>query len=149
MARKKAQASEKEKPAKEKPAKKEKPATSVVDQLLDDLSRAPEDWKLRGVVADWYEDNDRSEEAAALRWMIKNKKRPYHGSASSATWFNLDTVSAGLGDPESDIPGAVFKHLEGGKAVANHMTFPSLREAEEAFLAGWVKARKQGWKGKE
>lgn len=123
---------------------------SIRDQMLDDLAKVPEDWKLRGMIADWCEDNDRPDEAAALRWMVKHQKRPYHGTTSrSATWFNAETIGPGLGDPESDLPEPVFAQLEGGKPVANHMTYPGLREAEEAFLAAYVKARKQGWKGGE
>lgn len=119
---------------------------SILDQLLNDLGQTPDDWKLRGVLADWFEDNSRPEESACVRWMIRHQKRPYHGSSSGATWFNADTVADGLGDPESDIPGSVFELLEGGKSVANHMTFPNVRAAEEAFIAGWTRARKKGWK---
>src|SRR5262249_18385246 len=67
-------------------------------------------------------------------------------SSPSASWFNADTVSPGLGDPESDVPGALFELLDGGKQTANHKTFADLKSAEEAFLAAWVKARKGGWK---
>jgi hypothetical protein len=119
---------------------------STREQLLNDLCGAPEDWALRGVLADWCEDNSLSEEAACLRWMVEQRKRPYHAAERGATWFNADTVSPGLGDPESDIPGALFKALEGGKEVANHKSFPSVRDAEESFLAAWGKARKAGWK---
>jgi len=119
---------------------------SVRDQLLDDLVRKPEDWKLRGVLADWFDDNNHPEEAACLRWMITHQKRPYHGSSPSASWFNADTVSPGLGDPESDVPGALFELLDGGKQTANHKTFADLKSAEEAFLVAWLKARKGGWK---
>jgi hypothetical protein len=118
---------------------------SILDQFLDDLADKPEDWTLRGVVADWAEDNDRADLAACLRWMIKNEKRPYHGSTGGATWFNAETVSDGLGDPQSDIPAALFKLLEGGKEVANHKSFPSLRAAEESFQSAWAAARTRGW----
>src|SRR5262249_10285836 len=76
---------------------------SVRDQLLDDLCAAvskeksddpaavAEAWKLRNLLADWFEDNNHHEEAACLRWMLENKKRPYHGSSPSASWFNEDT----------------------------------------------------------
>jgi uncharacterized protein (TIGR02996 family) len=119
---------------------------STQEQLLDDLCRAPEDWKLRGVLADWFEDNNQTEAAACLRWMIRNQKRPYHGANRGATWFNADTVAPGLGDPESDIPGDLFKLLEGGKEVANHKSFTALRDAEESILAAWARAREGGWK---
>jgi hypothetical protein len=131
---------------------------SVRDQLLDDLcaaiskeSRDDEATvanarKLRNVLADWFEDNNHRDEAECLRWMIENQKRPYHGSNPQASWFNADTVSAGLGDPESDIPGPLYQHLEGGKVTANHQTFDTIKAAEEAFIAAFVKAVKGGWK---
>jgi hypothetical protein len=119
---------------------------SILDQLLKDLSGAPDDWSLRGVIADWAEDNNRPQLAECLRWMIRQHKRPYHGSSGGGTWFNEDTIAEGLGDPESDIPGEVFTRLEGGNEVANHKTFPTLRAAEESFQEAWEKARADGWK---
>jgi hypothetical protein len=118
---------------------------TILEQFLNDLGTTPEDWNLRGVVADWAEDNNRPELAECLRWMIRQRKRPYHGASATGTWFNAETVSEGLGDPESDIPAAVYRSLEGGKEVANHKSFPSLRAAEESFQAAWAKARAGGW----
>ena len=118
---------------------------SILHQLLTDLAAAPEDWRLRGVLADWYEDNGQPQHAECLRWMVAQRKRPYPGSANRATWFNADTISSGLGDPESDVPGAVYDRLEGGKEVANHKTFKSTRDAEEAFHRAWAGARQGGW----
>jgi hypothetical protein len=118
---------------------------SILDQFLEDLQKAPEDWSLRGVIADWGEDNNRPELAGCLRWMIRKRKRPYHGASGAATWFNAETVAQDLGDPESDIPAAIFNLLEGGEEVANHKSFPSLRAAEEALQAAWKKACDAGW----
>ncbi len=122
---------------------------STQEQLLDDLASAPGDWKLRGVLADWYEDNDQPEEAACLRWMIQQHKRPYRESDHGASWFNADTVPPGLGDPESDIPGPLFQELEGGLVLGNHRSFPTVRAAEEALLAAWRRARQAGWQPAE
>lgn len=131
---------------------------SVRDQLLADLcaaiakeSRDDEASiatarKFRNLLADWFDDNNLPDEAECLRWMLEHQKRPYHGSSPQASWFNKDTISPGLGDPESDVPGGVYQHLEGGKVTANHRTFDTLEAAEKAFLAAWVKARKGGWK---
>lgn len=118
---------------------------SILQQLLADLADAPGDWKLRGVLADWCEDNREPVLAECLRWMIARQKRPYVGSADRASWFNADTISDGLGDPESDVPGPVYDLLEGGNQTANHKTFASPRHAEEAFLEAWARARAGGW----
>jgi hypothetical protein len=118
---------------------------SILDQFLQDLADKPDDWNLRGVVADWAEDNNRPDLAECLRWMIKHNKRPYPSSSGGATWFNAETISTGLGDPESDIPAALFGLLQGGQEVAHHKSFPSLRAAEESFQAAWTAARARGW----
>jgi uncharacterized protein (TIGR02996 family) len=117
---------------------------SMVDQFLDDLSRNPDDWRLRGVFADWCEDNNELDRADCLRWMVRHKKRPHPGAYGRATWYDADTITVEL-DPESNIPGAIFELLEGGRAVARHQSFPAVRDAEEAFYAAWEKARKRGW----
>lgn len=118
---------------------------TIHSQLLTEVAADPEDWKLREVLADWFEDNSRPVCAECLRWMVRNKKRPYLGSADRASWFNAETIRSGLGDPASDIPGEVFKRLEGGKQIANHKKFESTRDAEEAFHKAWVSARQGGW----
>jgi hypothetical protein len=119
---------------------------SILDQFLADLAKQPEDWSLRGVIADWAEDNNRPQLAECLRWMAGKRKRPYQGSAGSWAWFNAETIADGLGDPESDIPSAVFAMMEGGDEIANHRSFATFRAAEESFQQAWVKARTSGWK---
>jgi hypothetical protein len=118
---------------------------SMVEQFLKDLETTPEDWRVRGIFADWCEDNTQPQLAACLRWMTRLHKRPYHGASGRATWFNADTISSGLGDPESDIPGVIYDLLEGGQKVANHKAYLSMRSAEEAFYSAWQKARERGW----
>ncbi len=114
-------------------------------QFVEGLAESPDDWALRNVFADWCAENDRQGVAACLLWMVRRKKRPYRGSGGRGTWFNADTISPGLGDPESDIPAAVFGLLEGGQAVANHKAYSTLAKAEEAFYAAWQRAREGGW----
>jgi uncharacterized protein (TIGR02996 family) len=121
---------------------------TILDQFLNDLAGAPEDWTLRGVLADWADDNSQPQLAECLRWMIRCQKRPYPDKSGRGTWFNAETIrkDLDLGDPESDIPAALFTQLEGGDEVKNHRLFKTLRAAEEAFQAAWVKAREKGWK---
>jgi uncharacterized protein (TIGR02996 family) len=116
----------------------------MIEGYYQDLARSPEDWALRSVFADWCDDNGKPEVAEALRWMVKNHKRPHSSSTESFTWFNADTIGKGLGDPESDIPGAYYKLLQGGQESANHKSYPSLRAAEEAFHAAWTAAAPKG-----
>jgi uncharacterized protein (TIGR02996 family) len=117
---------------------------AMLESFYEDLGRNPEDWKVRSVMADWFEDNANPTAAECLRWMIKHKKRPYHGSSGTFTWFNADSIDPGLGDPESDIPGVLYQHLK-GQETAHHKTYDKLRTAEEDFVAAWTLARQGGW----
>ena len=115
------------------------------EQFLADLLETPDDRTLRGVYADWCEDNDLPEAAECLRWMAAAGKRPMRGSTGIGVWFNGDTIAKGLGDEESDLPDGLYRRLEGGGEFVNHRTFGSLPEAERAIQTAWVKARKAGW----
>src|SRR5262245_21086062 len=104
---------------------------SMLKQLLEDIARSPDDWSLRGVLADWCEDNQQPQRAECLRWMIRQKKRPHKASGGQASWFNADKVQPDLGEPESDLPDALFRRLEGGWQAANHRTYGDFLQAEE------------------
>ena len=118
---------------------------ATLESLYEQLTDKPEDWALRNVLADWYEEQGQQAAADSLRWTVRRRKRPYHGSSSIFTWFNADAIGPGLGDPESDLPGALYKHLQGGTESAHHKSYKSLRAAEEAFQAAWSSARGGGW----
>lgn len=126
---------------------------SEYDVLLDDLCAEPDNWVLRGILADWYEDAGEGMKAECLAWSSQNHKRAHQekrkGSDNTEVplfvWFDASKVAPNLGDTESDLPGELFKHLGGGKAVANHMLYKTRREAEEALVAAWVAARAAGW----
>lgn len=113
--------------------------SSLEQQILNDLATTPEDWKLREILADYYEDNGKPLYADCLRWMAENNKRPFIDTNRSATWFNEDTISDELkeNDPASNIPGLLYERLEGGKEIVNHKTFKSVLDAEEAILKAW------------
>jgi hypothetical protein len=56
------------------------------------------------------------------------------------------TAEPNLGDPESDLPGAVYDLLVGGEEKGSHKSFPDPRAAEESFQAAWLAARERGWR---
>ncbi len=114
------------------------------------------------VLADWYEADGPDGKtdptgAEAVRWLLTPpdgksatavRHRPYspEGEGSeTGSWFNGTKIKdAGLEDPESDLPDVIYDALEGGKVTANHRTYPTAREAYEAFVAAFKKARKEG-----
>lgn len=118
---------------------------SMQDQFLLDLQQSPEDWNVRSIFADWCEDNDQPELAACLRWTVQAMKRPNLGSRGVGTWFNAATVDPALGEPASNIPEPLFRHLDGGNEVASQRTYASLTEAELALYRAWQLAGTQGW----
>jgi uncharacterized protein (TIGR02996 family) len=118
----------------------------MLEQFLKDLAGAPDDWALRGVFADWAEDHARPELADCLRWMVRRRKRPYRASGQRGVWFDADFTPAGLGDPESNIPGALYGYLTGGSVVAHHRIYPTLTGAEEALFGAWARAWAAGWR---
>lgn len=97
------------------------------------------------IAADWYEDNGNTVASEGLRWRFNNNKRPYL-TKSLAMWFNEDAVQGlDLGDPESDLPQAVYRLLL-GHTVSNHKVYQSAEQAEQDFVEAWVKAVSEGFK---
>ncbi len=120
----------------------------MFDKFVEDMNEDSDNWKLRSVIADWFEDNNQLAKAECFRWSVLNNKRPCRngGSKPAATyaWFNKDTISAGMTDPESDIPGKLYDCLP-GKSTANHKSYDTLREAEEALIEAYKLAVAKGW----
>jgi hypothetical protein len=102
---------------------------------------------LRNIFADWLEDNNEHDASECVRFTAAERKWPYSHAAATAeqsvaaAWFNAGKITAGMGHESSDLPEDLYKALEGGKEIANHRLYPSLREAEEALVASWKKVR--------
>jgi hypothetical protein len=119
----------------------------IYAKLLEDMVKDMDNWKLRSIIADWFEDQGRMLEAECYRWTVLNRKRPYNSadSGTNYTWFNKDAIVDNLGDPESDIPESLYKHMVGGKELANHKSYSSIAEAEQAFIDAYKVAISKGW----
>jgi hypothetical protein len=124
------------------------PATpTIIDSFFNDLAEHPDEFGLRGIFADWCEDNPElawANLAECMRWMIRHTKRPWRTVAGRGNWFNAAQVSPGIGDPSSDLPEFVYEYLEGGRVVLSRREYPTMREAEEAFYEAWKKALSKG-----
>jgi hypothetical protein len=121
----------------------------ITDQLYEKVGGGPEggpaEWEALEALAKLYERVGGHEAASALRWMARNRKRPYRSSGFAYTWFNANMIDPGLGDPESDIPGKLYERLLSGEETANHKSYRTLRAAEEDFFQAWTAARAGGW----
>jgi hypothetical protein len=118
-----------------------------LESLYETLSRAPNDWETRGILADWYEDAGQQAVAEALRWMVRERKRPYSAQGRSYHWFNAVRVSTDS-DSESDLPEPLYLQLTAREGLGTvFRDYTSLREAEEDFYRAFGEARRLGWTG--
>jgi hypothetical protein len=118
---------------------------TTLDTLYEGLTRTPEDWQLRTVLADWYEDVGQQDVADCLRWMAMHRKRPYRSGSGTYHWFNVERVTTAA-DPESDIPEAVYRRLRGREGLELvFRDYDNLKSADEDFYSAWREARRHGW----
>jgi hypothetical protein len=116
-----------------------------LDTLYEVLHQAANDWQAREILADWFEEAAQQACADCVRWMVKQHKRPYRSITGTYHWFNAQRVTT-ASDPESNIPEAIYRHLQGKEGLAMFFRdYPSLRQAEEDFYRAWQQAREQGW----
>jgi hypothetical protein len=120
-------------------------AMTTLDTLYEGLIRSPNDWELRAVLADWFEEAGQQSVADCLRWMVKHHKRPYRSTSGTYHWFNVERVTT-ASDPESDIPQPVYWHMSGQEGLETvFRDYADLKSADEDFYAAWQQARLGGW----
>lgn len=118
---------------------------TTLDTLYESLAQAQNDWQSRSVLGDWYEEAGQQHAAAAIRWMVRVKKRPYRASDGRYHWFNAGRATNDT-DPESDLPEPVYVALKGAEGLAmNFRNYDTLRAADEDFHQAWRAAREKGW----
>jgi hypothetical protein len=123
---------------------------TTLDTLYESLAQCPNerpDWQARSILGDWYEEAGQQHAADCIRWMIRQKKRPYRSTTGTYHWFNAERGTTNPPqDPESDIPEAVYSKMQGREGLEKvFRDYDTLRAADEDFHAGWHKAREQGW----
>jgi hypothetical protein len=117
------------------------------DALYLALAQTPDDWLLRAVLADSFEESGQQVVADCVRWMIQHHKRPYRSPDGYFHWFDAHRIRNRV-DPESDIPEEIYRHLTGSIGTwAIYRTYDNLRAAEEDFHVAWQHARAGGWTG--
>ncbi len=117
------------------------------DDLYEGLIRSPDDWHLRSVLADWYEDAGQQDVADCLRWMAQHRKRPFPSTEGSYHWFDAARDRTVM-DPESTIPEPLYRRLRGKERDnKGFRDYGDLRSADEDFYRAWREARRRGWDG--
>jgi hypothetical protein len=118
---------------------------TTLDTLYEGLARSADDWELRAVLADWFEEAGRQDVADCLRWMVKHRKRPYRSTSGAYHWFNVERVTT-ASDPASDIPAVVYRLMRGEEGLEMvFRDYDTLKLADEDFYAAWREAQRQGW----
>jgi hypothetical protein len=80
------------------------------------------DWTTMSIFADWCEENGEDILSQGLRWMAKNKRRPYRTNGRTYySWFNQNLVDDV--DKESDIPEYIYNHLKGNNGYKEYATY--------------------------
>lgn len=125
----------------------EKPPDKTEDEVAMALALdwSPDNWELRGIYADWLEENGRDGEAQGQRWMISHRRRPLR---SSLTWWwfdeknqhttagdpvSPDTPYEDLDDPESDVPHDIYRKMC-GRIIAHSVQSESRVTAEHRLF---------------
>ena len=118
---------------------------TTLDTLYEGLTQTPDDWQLRNVLADWYEEAGQQDVADCLRWMVQTHKRPYRSTSGAYHWFHAERVTT-ASDPESDLPESVYRNMSGPEGLERvFRNYDSLKAADEDFYGAWREARRSGW----
>lgn len=122
--------------------------TTDCERLFEQVCATPEDWDLRRVLADIFEDEGRQDEADCLRWMAENRKRARYVGGKEFIWYE-DRPEPGRIDPNSDAPMPILSAMAIGNThigdVAWKREYLSRRDSELAVLAAWPVAVAAGW----
>lgn len=120
-------------------------ATSLIDSLLTQVCENPEDWDLRRVLADAYEDNGDLEAADCSHWTADNKKRAL--KIALYNWYG-SCRKIGRDDPGSDLPVELFHCLpiiDGEHLPGTVMKYNTRLDSEKALLTAWRICTSQDW----
>lgn len=78
---------------------------TTLDVMMKDIEANPFDHALKGIVADFVEDDDPIL-AKGLRWCMENQKHPWKYSARMTrewAWYDLRYKTYTIGDSEKDL----------------------------------------------
>jgi len=120
------------------------------DKLLEQVLETDDDL-LKAVLADCLEEEGRTLEAEAWRWMVG--RHPYQNRAKHYVWGRLDTRHRFSFDRselgESFLPLNVFKELEEDKLgdkwpTSPYQIYSYLRVALQAAVSAYVESKSKG-----
>ncbi len=110
----------------------------IIQSLYKNIEEHPEDWDLRLVLADAYEEIEELEKSEFWRKTALNKVRPHRNSVNSYNWL-LKTPN--LTELLSDVSPILWETMIKNNDV---IFFPNQREAYQALFNAWKEAVKEG-----
>lgn len=108
--------------------------TDTIEHLQAQLDLRPDDWTLRGVLADCLEEAG-SELAAGYRAMAKGEHRAWTSGGLTCYWFER---SGGWGFP-SHLDRDWYDSLDERGYRPDYKTFPNRRAAEDTAALAFTK----------
>ncbi len=96
------------------------------------LGQSPEDWRLVGVIADYYEENGYADAGEFFRWVGKNKYFPFHQKSYRSDNFSWDWRDLGR-RTVGNLPRRLWTMLKGHDGCG--LTFKEYDTLAGAFTA--------------
>jgi uncharacterized protein (TIGR02996 family) len=122
--------------------------TDLEAAFWTDIAEHPDDDSLRLIFADWLTEQGRELESEALRWLVREGKRPYlcrSGASEDFCWdWKLNPLSREF--QRAALNESLFHSLDGGRfghpdMSRNYCEYPTRLAAEQALVQAWVAAR--------
>jgi hypothetical protein len=116
------------------------------EKLLLVVCQNPEDWHLRLILADAYEEENNTMYAECQRWLARHHKRALncYAQKEAVAWFDAGRVSTQT-DPESNLPEILFSLLAENKRKSHLLRFESRQESEKVVMRAFPVAITRGW----
>src|SRR5437660_18129 len=105
---------------------------TTLETLYESLVQSQNDWQVRSVLADWFEEAGEQGAAACRRWVARNRRRPgFHPRPSEYGPFIwvLQADQPIIEDPPAHLPEALWQPLTGNGEPHPVASFKSYRTA--------------------
>lgn len=86
--------------------------TSLEEVLVGDFLQQIENELVANVLADLYEERGRVEEATAVRWMFRNRKRPRKSDSNDELYYDWWWYYGPTPDDKDEIPLDIWFDME-------------------------------------
>lgn len=122
-------------------------------QWLDLICESPQDWHLRLVAADWYEEHGDQDRADCLRWMARYRKCAVGSNDNEPSFAWYDQARHSWPGWSSELPALLWQAIAAESHIPligwHRKCFPDRRATEEALYQAWPVAIANGFNPQE